>query len=96
MGQRQRVALARALYGAPRLVVLDEPTAWLDAEGEAAVERMLRRLRDAGVSVVLSSHRTGVIGAADRVLVMGTGGTLRPAPLAGSGKVITFDARPAA
>ena len=98
MGQRQRVALARALYGAPRLVVLDEPTAWLDAEGEAAVERMLRRLRDAGISVVLSSHRPGVIGAADRVLVMGTGGTLRPAPLtgSGSGKVIIFDARPAA
>ncbi|MBR0656782.1 ATP-binding cassette domain-containing protein [Plastoroseomonas arctica] len=79
MGQRQRVALARALYGDPRLVLLDEPTAWLDTQGEAAVEALLARLKADGVGVVLSSHRRGVVATADRVLVMGSAGTLREA-----------------
>ncbi|MES2713116.1 MAG: ATP-binding cassette domain-containing protein [Pseudomonadota bacterium] len=98
MGQRQRVALARALYGDPRLVLLDEPTAWLDAEGEAAVEALLARLRADGVGVVLSSHRRGVVAAADRVLVMGSAGTLREAAPARSepASVVAIDAKASA
>jgi len=99
MGQRQRVALARAVYGMPRLVLLDEPTAWLDAEGEAEVARTLERLRACGIGVVLSSHRRFIVDAADRVLVLGAGGTLRPALAGPTGvvpRVVTLDAKPAA
>ena len=98
MGQRQRVALARALSGTPRLVLLDEPTAWLDAEGEAEVELLLGRLRAEGVGVVLSSHRRGIVAAADRVLVMGSAGTLREASAPGTAtaRVVKLDAKGAA
>jgi len=100
MGQRQRIALARAVYGEPRLVILDEPTAWLDTEGEAAFIRLLGQLRDQGVAVVLSSHRAPILAIADRLLVLSADGTLRPAearPAAsGSAKVITFNPKPAA
>jgi len=95
MGQRQRVALARALYGDPRLVLLDEPTAWLDSAGEAAVEAMLGRLAREGVGVVLSSHRRGVVAVASRVLVMGSAGTLREAG-ATPARIVAIDAKGAA
>jgi ATP-binding cassette subfamily C protein len=88
MGQRQRIALARAVFGQPRIVLLDEPTAWLDAEGEAAVLRMIHRLRAAGVAVVVSTHRAATLRAADRVLHLADG-VLRPA---GSAKVVPLGA----
>ncbi|MCU0889776.1 MAG: ATP-binding cassette domain-containing protein [Rubritepida sp.] len=69
-GQRQRLALARALYGDPLLVVLDEPDAALDAEGEAALMAAIAALRSRGAMVVVTSHRRGVIEAADKLLVL--------------------------
>jgi PrtD family type I secretion system ABC transporter len=72
-GQRQRIALARALYGRPRLVVLDEPNANLDAEGEGALASALRDLRDDGVTVVLVGHRPAMMSALDRIAVMNEG-----------------------
>jgi len=72
-GQRQRVALARALYGDPALVVMDEPDASLDAEGEQALLETIRGLRARGVTVVVVTQRRAVLTVADRVVVMKDG-----------------------
>jgi ABC-type protease/lipase transport system fused ATPase/permease subunit len=72
-GQRQRVALARALYGEPRLVVLDEPNANLDAEGDEALIRAMRDLKQAGVTVVVVAHRPSLLVNMDKLLVLKDG-----------------------
>jgi ATP-binding cassette subfamily C protein len=73
MGQRHRIALARALYGRPRLLLLDELAGSLDAEGEAEVARLLRRLRAEGTAVVFTTHRPNLLAVADRVLAIRRG-----------------------
>jgi PrtD family type I secretion system ABC transporter len=72
-GQRQRIALARALYGDPRLVVLDEPNANLDADGELALAAALRALKARGVTVVMVGHRPSLISQLDKLAVMKDG-----------------------
>ena len=72
-GQQQRIALARAFYGNPVLVVLDEPNAHLDAEGEAALVKAIRNLRSRGATVVVAAHRPSVLAAVDRILVLKEG-----------------------
>jgi PrtD family type I secretion system ABC transporter len=72
-GQMQRIGLARALYGQPRLVVLDEPNANLDAEGEASLQQVVRRLRQDKVTLVLVTHRPALLDQIDKVLVMREG-----------------------
>ncbi|MGX2993907.1 ATP-binding cassette domain-containing protein [Streptomyces sp. JNUCC 64] len=73
-GQRQSVAIARALLGAPRLVLLDEPTAALGVEQTAQVLDLVERLRGRGLAVVLVSHDlAGVLAVADRVAVLRLG-----------------------
>lgn len=89
MGQRQRIALARAVYGAPRLVLLDEPAAFLDTEGEAAVAAMIAALSARGTAVIFTSHREGLLRAATRVL------TLREGALVPVGKAPLSLAAPA-
>lgn len=72
-GQRQRIGLARALYGAPALVVLDEPNANLDDEGEKALLNAVQWLKAQGANVVLISHRSGVLAVADQVVILQDG-----------------------
>ena len=72
-GQRQRIGLARAMYGMPALVVLDEPNANLDDEGEAALVRAVQGLKAQGKTVVLISHRPGIVSVADRLLILQNG-----------------------
>ena len=72
-GQRQRIALARAVYGRPRLIVLDEPDASLDGEGEEALRATLRALRTAGATVVAVSHRTALLPEMDALLLLKDG-----------------------
>ncbi len=72
-GQRQRIALARAMYGEPKFVVLDEPNANLDNEGEEALIRALRILKEKGVTVVSIAHRPSILQNTDKVLVLREG-----------------------
>lgn len=72
-GQRQRLGLARAVYGNPSIVILDEPNANLDAEGEAKLSATIRELKEGGSSVIFVTHKTSLLAVADYLLVLGEG-----------------------
>lgn len=79
-GQRQRLALARAVYGRPRLIVLDEPNASLDEAGEKALLNMLLTCKSRGATVVVITHRTTLMPAVDKLMVMADGKTVMFGP----------------
>ncbi|MGF7162340.1 PrtD family type I secretion system ABC transporter [Rhodoligotrophos appendicifer] len=72
-GQRQRVGLARALFGQPKILILDEPNANLDAEGEGMLIKSLENLKQLGVTIIVVAHRPQILSPADRLLVMTDG-----------------------
>ncbi len=76
-GQRQRLALARTIYRNPTLIVLDEPNANLDSEGEAALTRALAHMKSLGRTIVFVTHKTNLLAFADKVMIMQGGAVVR-------------------
>jgi ATP-binding cassette subfamily C protein len=72
-GQQQRIALARALYGSPFLLVLDEPNANLDSEGDEALTQAILGVRSRGGIVVVIAHRGSALAGVDHVLSLANG-----------------------
>ncbi|MEG6507761.1 type I secretion system permease/ATPase [Methyloligella sp. 2.7D] len=72
-GQRQRIGLARAIYRHPAFVVLDEPDANLDVEGEAALGRAILTLKESGSIVVVITHRPMLAAQFDKLLALRSG-----------------------
>ena len=72
-GQRQRLGLARAVFGDPFLVVLDEPNANLDAEGENSLGRAIATLRGNGSIVIVISHRPSALASLNMAMVLYAG-----------------------
>ena len=68
VGQRQRLALTRALAAHSQVVILDEPTAHLDAVSEETVVRTIDAMRDAGRTVIVIAHRAAMMEAADAII----------------------------
>jgi ATP-binding cassette subfamily C protein len=72
-GQKQRLALARALFGDCPVLVLDEPDAGLDHEGEAAMAVAIAAARARGAAVLVITHRRALLAVADRILRIAEG-----------------------
>ena len=93
-GELQRLGLALALVGRPALVALDEPTAGMDVEARTATRGLIGRLRDEGVTVLLTSHDLGdVEKVADRIAIVDRGRLVAlgsPSELAESSTSVTF------
>jgi ATP-binding cassette, subfamily C, type I secretion system permease/ATPase len=81
-GQRQRVGLARAVFGDPFLVVLDEPNANLDSEGENALTRAIAILRQNKCIVIVISHRPSALAALNMAMVLYDGKAIAFGPSA--------------
>ena len=72
-GQKQRVALARALYSNPKVLVLDEPNAHLDPDGEESLIAAMNRARNAGRTVIIVTQRRSILQVADYVMTIRDG-----------------------
>lgn len=72
-GQRQRIGLARALFGRPVFIVLDEPNANLDGDGDRALAEAIRMLRKRRVTIVIINHRPNLLSLVDKIIFMHEG-----------------------
>lgn len=72
-GERQRIGLARAFYGNPKILILDEPNANLDTDGEAALGRAINQARSRKTTVLVITHRPSLASKCDRILMLRNG-----------------------
>lgn len=80
-GQQQRVAIARAIVLQPKLMLFDEPTSALDPETVGEVLKVMRELRDSGMTMLVVTHEMGFAReAADRVIFMDGGAIVEQGP----------------
>ncbi|MBC7285121.1 type I secretion system permease/ATPase [Hoeflea sp.] len=90
-GQIQRLGLARAIYGAPRLIVLDEPNSNLDADGDDALAGAIHTMRARGCVVVVMAHRPSALASVNKILLLHQG---RMAKFGDKDKVLHGKPRP--
>ena len=69
-GERQRVAIARALVGSPEIVLADEPTGNLDSSNGAAIVKLIKDLNEAGATIIMITHDTGLASQLPRQIEM--------------------------
>ena len=81
-GQRQAIGLARVLVRDPKILFLDEPTAALDTASERALVQRLKSGLDADVTVLVSTHRDGMLELVDRLVVFDNGRVVMDGPKA--------------
>ena len=79
-GERQRVALARALYKKPKIIILDEPNANLDLEGERALAAALEQSKKEGATIIVVSHRQTLLQVVDNVILLKDGKIIKSGP----------------
>ncbi|RXV59038.1 type I secretion system permease/ATPase [Roseovarius sp. A46] len=79
-GQKQRVGLARAVYKFPSLIVLDEPNSNLDSVGEQALTDCIKELKRMGKTVVLVTHKAGLLALSDKTVMLRDGQVEKFAP----------------
>ena len=72
-GQRQQIGLARAVFGAPKIIVLDEPNSSLDGAGTAALKATIKRLHHLRTTLIIISHQPGVLSLCSKLLVLNDG-----------------------
>ncbi|MEM8536858.1 MAG: type I secretion system permease/ATPase [Pseudomonadota bacterium] len=72
-GQVQRLGLARAIFGDPKLVVLDEPNAHLDRDGDQSLTSVIADLRKRKVTVVVIAHRRSALAAVNKLMILKDG-----------------------
>jgi PrtD family type I secretion system ABC transporter len=72
-GQRQRIGLARALFGEPAVVILDEPNANLDSEGEEALFQVIAELKAREKVIIFVSHKMSLVTLSDKTLILSDG-----------------------
>jgi ATP-binding cassette subfamily C protein len=72
-GQSQRIALARALFGDPCVLIFDEPNAHLDSDGELLLDAAVMKLRAEGRAIIVAAHRSNLLRAANRLLLIRDG-----------------------
>jgi ATP-binding cassette subfamily C exporter for protease/lipase len=79
-GQRQRIGLARAIYGWPPFLVLDEPNSSLDEAGEQALLSLLQNLKSRSCTVIIITHRAGLLAVAEKLLLLVDGAVAKFGP----------------